>query len=362
MVMKNEEKFYKPELFELSNKDGQKLFKKFRGSHNNVVYIDNLAEQKYELSLVRNPSVISHDSLSSKSSIPLVENKGVWAYFSWRNTAVRILPKEEYEELRLSRNKNLITQKEQDILTRSCIAVAGLNVGNPGAICIALEGISNNIKLADFDSLSVSNLNRFRAGLPDIGINKAYLSARQIYEINPYAEIEIYGDGITTDNTKLFLNQPKVDVLVEEMDNLKLKISTREKARELRIPVIMVTGNGENVIIDVERYDLEPELPLLSGYLPNDLFNKILKVKLGKGTYEERINLARDFMGAKYLSKRLVSSFSEVGKTLAGIPQLAESSFLRGAAIAHFTKKILLKEPLLSGRYVILLSGEILKK
>ncbi len=353
---------YKPELFDLTTEIGVTLFNEFKNTHKDTIYIDTLGEQKHELTLVRNPLMISHNTLDPNQSAPIHENEGVWVYFAWKNTAVRILPKKEYGELRLSRNKNLILPSEQEILSNSCVAIAGLNVGNPGAVCIALEGISNNIKLADFDPLSVSNLNRFRAGLTDLGINKAYISARQMYEINPYAEIEVYGDGITVDNTELFLNQPKIDVLIEEMDNLKLKVSIREKARELRIPVIMVTGNGENVLVDVERYDTESELPLLAGYLDDDILKRISNIKPKEGTYQERIDLARDFMGTTYLDERLVSSFSEVGKTLAGIPQLAESSFLRGAAIAHFTKKILLKENTVSGRYSISLSGEIIKK
>ncbi len=359
--MRNMATTYKTEMFDVSNEAEKVLFDDFKETQKDILYIDTLGEQKHELSLVRNPLLISHNSLSADQTAPVSENEGVWAYFPWKKTAVRILPEKDYEELRLSRNKNLIKKEEQDILSKSCVAIAGLNVGNPGAICIALEGISNNVKLADFDPLSVSNLNRFRAGLTDIGINKAHISARQMYEINPYMKIEVFDKGITEENSEMFLSNPKIDILVEETDNLKLKISLRQKARELQIPVLMVTGNGENVLVDIERFDLEPELPLLSGYIEADVVENILKIKKGEGTYQERINLARDFMGSKYLDDRLVSSFDQVGKTLAGIPQLAESSFLRGAAIAHFVKKILLKEPVSSGRYSISLSGKNLK-
>lgn len=359
--MENKNTIYRPELFDISTLFGAENFEQFKTSHKDIVYIDTLGEQKHELNVVRDPSLTTHHSISGNQTLSVFENEGVWVYFPWKNTAVRILPEKEYEELRLSRNKNLITDSEQEILSKSCVAIAGLNVGNPGAICITLEGISNNVKLADFDPLSVSNLNRFRAGLPDLGINKAYISARQMYEINPYAKIEVYGDGINPENTELFLGNPKIDVLIEEMDNLKLKISIREKAQKLKIPVVMVTGNSEHVLIDIERYDIEPDLKLLAGYLKDDVIERIGKIKPQEGTYEERVKLAMDFMGSEFLDKRLVSSFHEVGKTLAGIPQLAESSFLRGAAIAHFTKKILLKEKLPSGRYELLLSGRRLK-
>jgi hypothetical protein len=347
----------KPILFNLEIESERKNFMDFKIKNPDLFYVDTIGEQMHELSLVEDPSLITHGSLDYNNTLIAEENIGVWVYFSWKKTAVRILNENKYPKLRLSRNHNLITLEEEAKLRESKIAVAGLNVGNPGAICLALEGIGNLIKLADFDPLSVSNLNRFRASLCDIGINKAVLSARQMYEINPFLNIEVYDDGITPESMESFLVSPKIDLLIEETDNLKLKINIRNIAKEYKIPVIMVTGNGENVLIDVERYDLDENLPILSGYLSDDLVNKIQSIEKGKGSFEERIILARDFMGKDYLDSRLVDSFSDVGKTLAGIPQLAESSFLRGAVICHFTKKILLKDNIPSGRYKILLDG-----
>lgn len=348
---------YLPVLYDLSTEAGYADFLIFKETHSTTHYVDTLGEQKYELGLVKDPTQISHAALNPENTLPVTKKDGVWVYFPWKDTAVRILHKDEYCALRLSRNHNLITTEEQSILSQKSIAIAGLNVGNPGAVCLTLEGIGQHIKLADFDPLSVSNLNRFRAGLTDIGINKAFISARQITEIDPYIHMEVYGDGLTPSNIEDFLVNPQIDILIEEMDNLKLKIHIRELARKHKIPVVMVTGNGEHVLVDVERFDLSDKLPLLNNYLPDDVINKIHTIKPGEGTYEERIALARDFMGTKYLDPDLVSSFAEVGKTLAGIPQLAESSFLRGAAICHFTKHILLKHEIPSGRYEISLSG-----
>jgi len=347
----------KPVLFNIEIESEREEFIDFKTKNADVFYLDTLGEQKHELNLVKNPSLITHGSLDYNNTLAVLENVGVWVYFPWKKTAVRILDETGYSKLRLSRNHNLITFEEEEKIRGATIAIAGLNVGNPGAVCLALEGIGASIKLADFDALSLSNLNRFRASLCDMGVNKAILSARQMYEINPFLNIEVYENGITPENMESFLNLPKIDLLVEETDNLKLKINIRNMAKKYKIPVIMVTGNGDNVLVDVERYDLDENLPILSGFLSEELINKIQSVEKGKGSFEERVILARDFMGTEYLDPRLVSSFSDVGKTLAGIPQLAESSFLRGAVICHFTKKILLKDNTPSGRYKILLDG-----
>ena len=208
------------------------------------------------------------------------------------------------------------------------------------------------MKFADNDILGVSNLNRFRASLADLGMNKAVLSAYQVWETNPFAEIGVFPHGITPQNIEEFLLKPRLDVLVEEMDALPLKILIREAARKHRIPVVMVTGNGAGCIIDVERFDKELDLPLMSGYLKKSIIKEIMSLTSAV-PFEQKVRLARDFMGKTYLVPRLVKSFELLGKTLASIPQLAEASYMRGATVSYFVRQIITGQPLPSGRYVI---------
>ena len=335
----------KPTILNLNNKKDKSLFLKLRKT---AFVVDEIREQIKELELVRNPKLLlTPDKIDLNK-----EYETVWVYYPWRNALVHCLIQNDFKQLRVSRNKNLILDGEQDKFDKAVIGIAGLNVGNPGAVCMALEG-SMALKLADNDVLSVSNLNRFRAGLPDLGLNKAVLSARQIYEINPFAKLEVFDGGITPDNISQFLLKPKIDVLVEETDNLVLKIKIRELARKNDIPVVMVTGSGPDVIIDVERFDLEPGLSLMSGYLKKEVIEGI---QAGPKTFSGKVKLARDFMGVRYLNPRLVKSFTLVGSQLAGIPQLAESSFLRGAAISYFVRQIIQGEKIKSGRYNLKLS------
>lgn len=274
--------------------------------------------------------------------------QGVWAYYPWRHTLVRVLPATDYRRLRSSRNQLLITAAEQTRFAAVRVAVAGLNVGNPAAVCLALEGGAGFMRFADFDTLSVTNLNRFRAGLPDLGLNKAVLSARQVTEIDPYAEVDVWADGLKPSGLEAFLDG--IDVLVEEMDNLPLKLAIRATARHRRLPVVMVTGNGANVVIDIERYDQDPTLPLLNGTVPGDIIAMVEQGRLPTPT-TDRAQLAGRFMGEGTLVQRLDQSFPEVGRRLAGIPQLAESSFLRGAAVCHVVRRIATGRPAPSGRY-----------
>lgn len=330
----------KPIILNLSIGEDKNTFNELRGG---AQIVDEIREQIKELELVKNPELLSiPEKLDSSKTI-----KTLWIYYPWRNMLVHCLGEEDFKRLRLSRNQNIITEDEQKKFEKFRVGVAGLNVGNPGAVCLALEG-DIKMKLTDNDVLSLSNLNRFRAGLPDLGLNKAVLSARQVWEINPFAELEVFDKGISPDNIEKFLLEPKIDILVEEMDNLPLKIKIRELAKKNKIPVVMVTGNGPNVIVDVERFDLELELPLMSGYLKKEIIDGIAA---GPKTFNEKIMLARDFIGIKYIHKRVLESFEVVGLKLASIPQTAESSFLRGAAICYVVRQIAQGNKMPSGRY-----------
>ena len=308
-------------------------------------YVDTYTEQLAELAEIRDPKSVG------QMPAPVIEGpEERIAVYPWCKTLVRIVGPEAYYELRTNRNRDLLTTQEQERFSESCIGFMGLNVGNPGAVCIALEGGGRAMKLADLDALSLTNLNRFRAGLPDLGVNKATLTARQILEIDPYYEIELFEKGITVEMINTFIGEPELDLLVEEMDALPLKIKVREIAREKGIPVIMATGNGEGVLLDVERYDLEPDLPILNNLMEPRVLDAITK-SIKPLVPHEKVALARDFMGTKYLDTRLVASFAKFGDELVGIPQLAESSFMRGATLCYAAKAIILGRPMPSGRY-----------
>src|SRR3989338_9709688 len=171
--------------------------------------VDDIVGQVKELELVKNPNLLLNPEKLDLNK----KYETVWVYYSWRNTIVHCLNKQDFKYLRTSRNQDLITKDEQNKFEKFRVGIAGLNVGNPGALCLALEG-DIEMKLADNDVLSLSNLNRFRAGLPDLGVNKAVLSARQMYEINPFARISVFPDGILPDTIDRFLGVPKVDLLI----------------------------------------------------------------------------------------------------------------------------------------------------
>lgn len=278
---------------------------------------------------------------------------GRWVYYPWHNSLIHILDRKTFYNLRISRNRGLISDEEQDTIKNFTVGIAGLNIGNPVAMSLTLQGFLK-FKLADNDVLELSNLNRLASGfrLIDLYKNKTFLTAQQIYDIDPFAKIYIFPNGLTENNLNKFLLKPKINLLIEEMDNLYLKIKVRELAKKFKIPVIMATGNESNVILDIERYDISNRLKILNGYLVDAIKNRIINFTNTKETPEQKFLLARDFIGAKFLTNRMKNSFKLLSQgKLTGIPQLSEVSFQRAAILTLVTRKIAVGEKVPSGRY-----------
>lgn len=315
---------------------------------------DDLLE---ELFLIRNPKYKFipeyvkelqkfTEGFTTKSS--LVES-GSWVYFPWLNSAIHYLPEREHLEIHTARNKNLITQEEQEKFYTFKVGVAGLSVGSHGAITTALMGGAGFIKLADPDILSPTNLNRNRFTFAQIGVNKTHLVAQYIYQLNPYATIEVYDDGITSENIDDFLSE--LDILVEELDDIKVKADVRRRAKKLQIPVIMATDNADSVIMDIERFDLNPTLPIFHGNVTDTELEQV------DSSPEAMYNAMAKIIDVNLVPSRVLHSVTEVGKTLYSWPQLASAATLSGATIAYTIRKIANKEPLNSGKLEISLEA-----
>lgn len=317
---------------------------------------DTYAQQLEEVFLLRNPRfrfAPSHDAELNAFINEHAQGKdlaqcGTWFYFPWSKKLVHYLPEAMHLEMRTGRNRNIITAEEQEKLYNATIAVAGLSVGSHAASTIAIMGMAKTIKLADPDAISGSNLNRIRADVTTIGENKCDLMTRAIYQINPYAEIISYPGGITDENITAFLNDPKPAVLVEEIDNLEMKIRLRLEAKKYGVPVIMATDNGDNIIVDVERYDVNPDIEIFNGAIGH-----ITLEEFRAFPPQELPRLATKIAGAQLITSRMQQSLLEVGRTLYSWPQPADAATLAGVAIAYGVKRIITNAPIKSGKFEI---------
>jgi molybdopterin/thiamine biosynthesis adenylyltransferase len=273
-----------------------------------------------------------------------------WAYYPWRRTVVTVLAPRAFRAVRLDRNRNMITAEEQTRLGALRIGVAGLSVGHVIAHTLAAQGMCGELRLADFDLLELSNLNRVPATVFDLGINKAEVAARRIAEVDPYLQVRVLTAGLTVETVDEFLDG--LDIVVEECDSLDMKAVVREGARARRIPVLM--ASSDRGLVDVERFDLEPERPILHGLLGDLDF-----ARLPQMSSREKIPYLLRFLEAEQLSPRLAASAVEVDRQLSTWPQLAGDVVLGATAVAEAVRRIGLGENLRSGRMRIDVVGQL---
>jgi hypothetical protein len=353
----------KPIFFDLANESDQnKLSELFATNVVNEV-IDDYHEEQLELYGVMHPDKVYQpgfkDTFAEYYKTLFTDGTtykhGVWVFFPWLGKLVHILPEHDFYLVRTARNKNLITKDEQDKFYNAVVGIGGLSVGSSVALSIVVQGGAKHIKLADFDRLALSNTNRIRTGVQSLGLLKVIMAAREIYQINPYATVELFPEGITQENLEsFFVGTAKLDVVIDELDNLAVKFLIREQAKKHHVPVVMGADNGDNAVIDIERYDLDPEMPFFHGRMGDvsyDMLKNLDKFGIGK--------MITKHIGAENVTEKMQQSLLEMGKTIVSWPQLGGAAFINGSAVAYAVRKIVNGQPIEDNRALISLDEKL---
>jgi hypothetical protein len=344
-----------PVIFDLSKDKELKEFEQMISDGKVLSAVDDYEEELRELFAVSDPSKVYSGNFENdfkkyfdeiKEASPLWK-QGKWVFYPWRAVVVHILDHDSFYKVRTARNKLLITEEEQEKFYEATIGIAGLSVGSNIALALTLQGGPRKIKLADMDRLALSNTNRVISGVDGLGLLKVEVTARKLYEINPYMEIELYSGGLNLDNIEKFFSG--LDLVVDELDNLAIKYLIREHAMKKSIPVVMGADNGDNAVIDVERYDINAKTEYFHGRLGGDISYESLsgldKFGIGK-TITKHI-------GPENVTPRMQSSLLEMGKKIVSWPQLGGAAMLNGVAIAYCIRKILNNQSVIENRALI---------
>jgi tRNA A37 threonylcarbamoyladenosine dehydratase len=318
-----------------------------------ITISDTIHDQLRELMKFRNPSLNLSDAEVEDligrhlDGCPM-EEYGVWIYFPWSKRVVHTLDEKEFIDVRTSRNLYKITRAERDLLAGKKIGVIGLSVGQSVSVTLAMERVCGEIRLADFDLLELTNLNRIRTGIHNLGLAKVYSVAREIAEIDPFIRVKCFPEGLHETNLDSFFSDGgKLDLLVEESDGFDIKILSRYKARSLGVPVIMEAS--DRCMVDVERFDLEPDRRILHGIVKNLDVETLKTLK----TNEQKIPYMLDILGFEKTTARLRASMVEMKQTVSTWPQLASAVTMGGGITADVSRRILLNHFTESGRYYV---------
>ena len=154
--------------------------------------------------------------------------------------AVNIPSPEQFD-----RNLGFISQIEHEHLQKSTVAIAGAG-GDGGELAITLAQLGvGRFRIADPEKFEVNNLNRQAgASYKTIGQNKAAAVAEIIKDINPYAEVDIFTDGVTPDNIDKFVKGADLVIDETEYTHVELGAMIARAARKYNLPDLMTLNIG----------------------------------------------------------------------------------------------------------------------
>lgn len=139
------------------------------------------------------------------------------------------------------RNIGIISEENQEKIHAAHVAIAGLGgVGGIHATTLARLGVGH-FTIADPDSFEIHNTNRQQgANSTTMGVGKAATMERMIKEINPTAEVRVFG-ALTPENAAEFLKD--VTIAIDGIDFFSIA-PRRLLYREARARHIPVFGAG----------------------------------------------------------------------------------------------------------------------
>src|SRR3989344_551929 len=255
---------------------------------------------------------------------------------------------------------NLSWREVRQIFDNTVVGVVGCSVGSNITHNIVMDLRPNNIKIADKVMYKMENINRVRltysdmvkssaerSGPMDIGLrNKAEVVADQINSIDPFVNVYAYTEGITEETLTTFFdgdgNEPKIDILVEEIDDPQIKLMLRQEARKRKLPLIMASDMGSVVQVEVERYDLDEKLPLTYGQSDDSLIQAVADVCDNGSNRKVFFNFVDSLIGSDYRQGELLKIIEKKCEisTSTIIPQLGSTATASGAIVGEIVARL----------------------
>lgn len=143
---------------------------------------------------------------------------------------------------------SLIGKEKFERLKNSAAVVLGLGgVGSYAAEALARSGIGK-IVIADFDVLAPSNLNRQLYALSStVGLLKAQAAKNRIVDINSACDVQVITEKLTEENIGNMLKNANADIVLDAIDDIKVKIACAKYCDKNNIELISCMGTGNKM-------------------------------------------------------------------------------------------------------------------
>lgn len=145
--------------------------------------------------------VLAEGSTPDPESFCAVPADGTLHFF-WKGDEIKAEAYGLYQSI-FSRNSGIL---ETDVMSQKCAVILGCgSVGSLVAMELARSGVANFV-LCDADTLEYHNLCRHQCGIEDVGDLKVNALRRKILNINPKAQVRIFG-GVVQNIPKTILDE-----------------------------------------------------------------------------------------------------------------------------------------------------------
>jgi tRNA threonylcarbamoyladenosine dehydratase len=164
------------------------------------------------------------------------------------------------------RNRGLIEAPDQRQLSDAVLLVAGCGSTGGATIEPLVRAGAMHFVLAEPGTYELNNLNRQRATLDAIGVNKARWLAECAMAINPYLQMAVHEHGVSPENVADLCGQSTliIDAVdVTTLEGLVAKCALHEAAAVARRPVICAYDLAYRQLVRV--YDYRRPQPALGG-------------------------------------------------------------------------------------------------
>ena len=187
-----------------------------------------------------------------------------WAYYPWRRTVVAVLGPRSFRAAAAG------PQPQHDHAVRAAAAGRAADrggrpsVGHAIAHTLAAEGCAGSCAWPTSTTWNCPTSTGCRPRCSTSGVNKAVVAARRIAELDPYLPVEVDEPPADARRRSRSSSTGSTSSWRSATRSTSRSRCARPHARA-RIPVLMATS--DRGLIDVERYDLEPQRPILHGLL-----------------------------------------------------------------------------------------------
>lgn len=224
---------------------------------------DILEAQFAALFDLRNPDAIFQPDYTFQKVTFLKNNLGAhrtlvgnWIYFPWDRHLAHALNRNQFYELMYRKNPAKVRPSEQKTLLNSKIGVIGLKLGADFVTTLAHSGIGRHFVLADSSFAPNWSVSENKWSHRHLGLNPMEAVCQQLFDINPYLEIDPYHFELDADSIHMMMTNGKSpQVIIDFESDPNVKIDIRNAAKDAKVPVISPINSPSGVQFVIDQFN-----------------------------------------------------------------------------------------------------------